>query len=83
MKFLVAAALVVATPVMAQTSAPAQPSVTGEDGKPAKQKEERQLCRKDARTSTRLVKRTCHTAAEWRELDKRTDGADNIVRNPD
>lgn len=82
MKFLFSAAILVAPPLAAQTAAPTDQTKI-EAGSTTKPVEERKLCRKDARTSTRLVKRTCRTAAEWREIDARTDGADNIVRNPD
>ncbi|MEG3125869.1 hypothetical protein U1738_18320 [Sphingomonas sp. GB1N7] len=81
MKVLVAAAFLLATPVIAQTP-PAQPDAKAEAPKAAKSDADRKICRKDTRTSTRLVKRTCRTAAEWHELDQDTTGADNIVRNP-
>lgn len=72
MKLLVSAALAIAAPAMAQNAGPA-PLATVSEKAAAKAADDRKICRNDARTSTRLVKRTCRTAAEWHELDTRTD----------
>ncbi|MFC3578815.1 hypothetical protein [Sphingomonas hylomeconis] len=79
--YLALAAILFALPAAAQIT----PSSSPENEPVEKQQkldDDHKICRADARTSTRLVKRTCRTVAEWRVIDKNTNGANNIVRNP-
>ena len=77
----VIAALLFTLPAAAQvepSSSPPEKSVE----KPQQSGDDRKICRLDLRTSTRMAKRTCRTVAEWRVLDRKTDGANTTVRNP-
>lgn len=37
---------------------------------------ERKICRKDPTTSSRIAKRTCRTASEWKAVDRIAGDAD-------
>ncbi|QNQ08911.1 hypothetical protein [Sphingomonas alpina] len=82
MKLLIASALVLASPAMAQTATNGEPTAATV-GQSAKAESERKICRSDARTSTRLSRKTCKTAAQWRESDGQSGNADDIMRSRD
>ncbi|QNA86123.1 hypothetical protein G4G27_20645 [Sphingomonas sp. So64.6b] len=81
MKLLIAAAFALASPAMAQTATNGGPASTADQS--TKAESERKICRSDARTSTRLSKKTCKTAAEWRKTDGQAGNADDIMRSRD
>ena len=63
--FLATVALAISVPLAAQIPAPA-PTPASDTPKP---KKPRQICRDEGSTGSHFVKRSCHSAAEWADID--------------
>ncbi|MEP9358216.1 hypothetical protein [Sphingomonas sp. KR3-1] len=76
------ALLALSTPVLAQQAAPApDQAAPAKDGKKDKNDPNRQVCRREGSTGSRLnTPKVCHTLAEWKTIDSNTAA---VSRNND
>jgi hypothetical protein len=47
-------------------------AIAADEDKQPKPAKEKQVCRREVPTGSRLPVRTCHSAAEWAQIDKET-----------
>ena len=70
MNAFIALLLLAVAPPAAQTS---------DEGGVAQPKKERLICKKDPTTETRMAKKICKTAAQWKQF-QRTGGFDGVTK---
>ena len=52
---------------------------TSDEGGVSQQKKERLICKRDPNTETRMAKKICKTAAQWKQF-QRTGGFDGVTK---